>query len=74
MQTCQRCEELLSQYRISLEAVAKAGKRVVAAAGSRELDMFARLWNEAHAAHLECKRVRKGIMQHFQFHAAQSIK
>ena len=68
---CERCEELLSHYHEAVARLVETGKRVAVAARDRECDLFEKVWNEAQAAHLECMKLRKCFVLHFESHIAE---
>jgi hypothetical protein len=65
---CQRCEELLDEYRQANRKLAAATKRVSEAARSWEFEFFHHVWLDAQATHAECTRLRRAFLDHIEQH------
>jgi hypothetical protein len=64
---CDHCEQLLADYRESLWDLRRISK-LLARAGSLELDAFRRLWNDALTTRKRCEKLRTAIFVHLRSH------
>jgi hypothetical protein len=68
--SCERCEQLLTEYREAIARFVRASKELSKASLNPESELLRTLLSEADAEHGRCEELRKLFLTHFKSHSS----